>query len=297
MKLNLEQIPRIKTITKEEFLGQYVAQQKPVVIEHLIQDDWPAYKKWNLNYIKEIAGDKTVPLYDDRPLTSKLKVNQPHTTMKMSEYIDLLKKDATNYRIFLYNLLKKVPVLQKDFNFPDLGLKFMKKMPMLFFGGGGSKVLMHYDIDLANILHFHFHGEKRCIIFPPSETKYLYKVPHALIAHQGIDFENPDFEKWPALEKAKGYVTNLKHGETLYMPEGYWHQMTYLTPGFSMSIRSTARGVKNFSTAVYNVFIMRHFDNMMRKIGGQQWMDYKNTEAIKRTDKKNGFLTSKEPVL
>ncbi len=288
MKLNLEQIQKVKTITKEDFLREYVALQKPVVIEQLIED-WPAYQKWNLKYIKEIAGNETVPLYDDRPLTSKFKVNEPHTTMKMSEYIDLLRKDATHYRIFLYNVLKKVPALQEDFNFPDLGLKFMKKMPMLFFGGGGSKVLMHYDIDLANILHFHFHGEKRCILFPPSETRYLYKVPHALIAHQGINFEHPDFDKWPALKRSKGYVTNLKHGETLYMPEGYWHQMTYLTPGFSMSIRSTSRGVKNFSTAVYNVFIMRYFDNLMRKIGGQKWMDYKNEKAILRTHKENEF--------
>ncbi len=74
---------------------------------------------------------------------------------------------------------------------------------------------MHYDIDFANILHFHFHGKKRCILFPPSETKYLYKVPHALIAREDIDFTNPDFEKFPALKNAKGMFTELKHGETL----------------------------------------------------------------------------------
>ncbi len=288
MKLDLEQIPRVKTITKEKFLKQYVALQKPLVIERLIVD-WPAYKKWDLCYIDQLAGDKTVPLYDDRPFSHKRKFNEPHTAMKMSEYIALLNKKSTNYRIFLYNLLKEVPALQQDFKYPDIGLKFLKKMPYLFFGGGGSKVFMHYDIDLGNILHFHFHGEKQCILFPPSETKYLYKVPHALIAHQDIDFMNPDFDQWPALQHAKGYITNLKHGETLYMPEGYWHQMTYLTPGFSMSIRSTSRGVKNFSTAVYNVFVMRHFDNLMRKLRGQKWMDYKNNKAIQRTNKENGF--------
>ncbi len=288
MKLNLEQIPRVKTITKEEFLREYVALQKPVVIENLIED-WPAYKKWNLSYINSVAGDKNVPLYDDRPINSKFKFNEPHTHMKMSKYIDLLNKKPTNYRIFLYNLLKEVPELQKDFEYPNIGLSFMKKMPMLFFGGINSKVFMHFDIDLANILHFHFHGEKQCILFPPSQTRHLYKVPHSLISHQGIDFQNPDFEKWPVLEKAQGYITNLKHGETLYMPEGYWHQMTYLTPGFSMSIRSTSKGIKNFSTAVYNVFVMRHFDNLMRKIMGQKWIDYKNSQAIKRTNKINGY--------
>ncbi|PRX52530.1 cupin-like domain-containing protein [Salegentibacter salegens] len=284
--LHLEPIPRLRNISKKDFLEQYVRPQKPVVIEHLV-DDWPATQKWDLDYIKKVAGEKVVPLYDDRPINSKQKFNEPHTEMKMADYIDLLKSKPTNYRIFLYHLLKEVPVLQKDFRFPDLGIRFLKQLPTLFFGGENSKVFMHYDIDFANILHFHFHGKKRCIIYPPSQTKYLYKVPHALISREDIDFNNPDFEKFPVLKKAKGYVTELNHGEALYMPEGYWHQMTYLTPGFSMSLRATSRTLTNFSKAVYNLVVMRNFDNYMRKLKGQRWIDYKNEEAIRRTHKKN----------
>ncbi|WP_289023477.1 cupin-like domain-containing protein [uncultured Salegentibacter sp.] len=284
--LHLEAIPRLKTISKKDFLENYVRPQKPVVIEHLV-DDWPAVQKWDLDYISEVAGEKVVPLYDDRPINSKQKFNEPHTEMKMANYIELLKSGPTNYRIFLYHLLKEVPVLQNDFKFPNLGIRFIKQLPTLFFGGENSKVFMHYDIDFANILHFHFHGKKRCIIYPPSEGKYLYKVPHALISREDIDFNNPDFKKFPVLKKAKGYVTELNHGEALYMPEGYWHQMTYVTPGFSMSLRATPRRLTNFSKAVYNLVVMRNFDNYMRKLGGQKWIDYKNEQAIKRTHKRN----------
>ncbi|SDS25910.1 cupin-like domain-containing protein [Gramella sp. MAR_2010_147] len=285
-KMNLEQIPRVERISKSDFLRDYVQPQKPVVIERFI-DDWPAYEKWNLDYIKDVAGDKIVPLYDNRPISSKYKFNEAHEKMKMSEYIDLLKAGPTNYRIFLYHLMKEVPSLQKDFRFPNAGLRFLKQLPMLFFGGENSKVFMHYDIDYANILHFHFHGKKQCILFPPSESKYLYKVPHALIAREDINFANPDFDKFPVLKKAKGYVTELNHGETLYMPEGYWHHMTYLTAGFSMSLRATPRTLTNFSKAVYNLVFMRHFDNYMRKLRGQKWIDYKNEQAVKRTHRKN----------
>jgi len=285
-KMELEQIPRVNRISKSDFLRDYVRPQKPVVIERLIED-WPAYEKWSLDYIKEIAGDKTVPLYDDRPISSEYKFNEAHAEMKMSEYIDLLKSKPTNYRIFLYHLMKKVPGLQKDFKFPDVGLRFLKQLPMLFFGGENSKVFMHYDIDYANILHFHFHGKKQCILFPPSESRYLYKVPHALIAREDINFNDPDFNKFPVLQKAKGYIAELNHGETLYMPEGYWHHMTYLTAGFSMSLRATPRTLTNFSKAVYNLIFMRHFDNYMRKLRGQKWIDYKNEQAVKRTHKKN----------
>lgn len=282
--LKLEEIPRVERISKEDFVRDYVRPQKPVVIEKLIED-WPAYRKWSLDYIEEVAGDKTVPLYDDRPISSEFKFNEPHAKMKMAEYISLLKREPTNYRIFLYNLLKEVRKLQEDFKFPDMGLRFLKQLPMLFFGGEGSQVFMHYDIDYANILHFHFHGKKQCILFPPSESKHLYKVPHSLISREDINFNKPDFEKFPALKNAQGYVTELKHGETLYMPEGYWHHMTYLTAGFSMSLRATPRTLTNLSKAVYNLIFMRHFDNYMRKLKGQEWINYKNEQAVIRTNK------------
>lgn len=282
----LTEIPRESNISRERFLQEYVKPQKPVVLENLTSD-WPAYEKWNLDYIIKMAGEKIVPLFDNRPISSKYKFNEPHLKMKMKEYVELLKKGPTSYRIFLYNLLKEVPELQKDFQYPKVGLKLLKQLPMLFFGGENSKVFMHYDIDLANILHFHFQGKKECVLFPPSQTRYLYKVPHALIAREDINFTDPDLERFPALKNARGFITHLNHGDTLYMPEGYWHQMRYLTPGFSMSLRGIPRNMGNLSKAVYNIFFMRHFDNYMRKKKGQKWIDYKNAEAIKRTNRIN----------
>ncbi len=288
MKLNLQEVPRVKTISKEVFIKHYFKPQRPVVIERCIED-WPAFSKWNLEYIKAVAGNKIVPLYDDRPVNYKDGFNQPHASMKMSDYVDLLKKEPTKFRIFLWNILKEVPQLQDDFKYPDFGLRLMKNLPMLFFGGRDSYTFMHYDIDLANIFHFHFEGEKQCILFDQKQNNHLYKVPHSLITREDIDFANPDFKKWPALKNAKGYVANLKHGEVLYMPEGWWHYMRYITPGFSMSLRALARKPKNLTQAVYNVFFMRYFDNVMRSVKGQNWIDWKNEQAIVRTHKKNNI--------
>ncbi|NER14516.1 cupin-like domain-containing protein [Leptobacterium flavescens] len=287
--MNLKKIPRVHSITKEEFLRDYFRPQKPVVIEGFIED-WPAYQKWNLDYMKEIAGDKTVPLYDDRPVDYKDGFNEPHAKMKMSDYVDLLKREPTKFRIFLWNILKEVPELQKDFSYPDFGLRLMKGLPMLFFGGRDSYTFMHYDIDLANIFHFHFEGKKQCILFNQDQSKYLYKIPHSLITREDIDFANPDYDKWPALKHAEGYIAELEHGSILYMPEGWWHYMRYLTPGFSMSLRAIARKPKHLSKAIYNIFIMRHFDNAMRRLKGQAWIDHKNEQAISRTHKKLGII-------
>jgi hypothetical protein len=282
--LKLAEIPRVNNITKEDFIENYFKPQKPVVIQRAIEG-WPAFDKWNLSYMKSVAGDITVPLYDNRPVQHKDGFNEPHAKMKMADYVDLLKREPTKYRIFLWNILKEVPELQKDYTFPDFGLKLLKGLPMLFFGGKDSYTFMHYDIDLANIFHFHFDGEKEVILFPQEETKNLYKVPHSLITHESIDFSNPDYKKWPVLEKASGFKTTLSHGEVLYMPEGYWHYMKYKSPGFSMSLRAMSRNPKNLAKASYNILIMRYYDVLMRKLKGQNWIDWKNEEAISRTNK------------
>lgn len=283
MQFEFTEVERVSDISAKDFQKHYVRPQKPVVIENVTKS-WPAFEKWNFEYIKQIAGDKVVPLYNNDPVDYSKKINEPVARMKMSEYVDLLQKEPTDLRIFLYNLMKQVPELQQDYKMPDLGLNLFKSLPMLFFGGEDSNVFMHYDIDLANILHFHFAGRKRCVIISPEQSKYMYKIPYSVICREDINFDQPDFDKWPALKNIKPMSAYLEHGEMLYMPEGWWHYMKYLTPGFSMSLRSLAHKPKNFSEAFYNLFIMRHFDNAMRKWKGQNWIEWKNEKAVLKTN-------------
>ena len=233
------EIERVERLTKKEFIENYYKPQKPVVITNQIED-WPAFSKWNFKFLREVAGDKTVPLYDSRKTDYTKKVNEPDFKMTMSEYIDILEKGPTDLRIFLYNLMKDVPSLKADMRWPQLGLRLIKSLPLVFFGGEDAKVFMHYDIDFPNIFHIHFEGKKQCVLVDPKETKYMYRLPYSWICNEDIDFDNPDFEKFPALKMVKPYITNLQHGEMLYMPEGWWHYMKYLTPGFSLSLRSLA---------------------------------------------------------
>ena len=78
-------------------------------------------------------------------------------------------------------------------------MKFFKRLPVLFVGGRGTQVQMHFDIDLANLLLCHFGGPKTILLFPPDQSKYLYQVPYSFSALHRVDFLNPDFEKIPRL--------------------------------------------------------------------------------------------------
>lgn len=283
-KIKTIPVDRVKNITKEEFIENYYKPQRPVLIENLTQD-WPAFNKWSLDYIQERAGDQTVPLYNNEPAKGKQSVYAPVKEMKLRDYIEILKTKPTDLRIFFYNILDSMPELIQDFKYPDIGLKFFKRLPALFFGGGNSKVFMHYDIDLPDSMHFHFHGNKSVTLFSQAQTKYLYKVPFSIHNIDKIDMDDPDFNTYPAMQYAEGIKAEMKHGDALYMPSGYWHYIKYLDGGFSMTLRALPRQPKKALTMLYNVFIMRHFDNTMRKISGQKWLDYKENLAVRRTNK------------
>ena len=135
-----------------------------------------------------------VPLYNNESAKGKESVYAPVKEMKLRDYIQILKTEPTDLRIFFYNILDSMPELLKDFKYPDIGLKFFKRLPALFFGGGNSKVFTHYDIDLPDSMHFHFHGNKSVTLFSQEQTKYLYKVPFAIHNIDKIDMDNPDFE-------------------------------------------------------------------------------------------------------
>lgn len=284
-------VDRVENISKTEFIKKYYKPQKPVLITGLTKN-WSAYKKWKLDYIQQRAGDQIVPLYDNEPAKDKESVYAPVKEMKLYDYIEILKTQPTDLRIFFYNILDKMPELLDDFEYPDIGLKFFKKLPALFFGGGKSKVFMHYDIDLPDSMHFHFDGDKSVTLFSPEQTKYLYRVPFSIHNVEDIDMDHPDFKKYPALQYAEGIRAEMKHGDALYMPSGYWHSIRYLNGGFSMTLRALPRHPLRFANMLYNVFIMRHIDNISRKYRGQKWLDYKDRLAISRTERNLKKYTS-----
>lgn len=277
-------ITRVKSISKKDFIENYYKPQRPVVIEDLTKE-WPAYTKWNLDYIQSLAGDQVVPLYNNQPTKGRQNSVVPAKKMKLYDYIDILKTQPTDLRMFFYNILQKMPQLVDDFSYPDIGLKFFKKLPVMFFGGKGSKVLAHYDMDLADLVHFHFHGNKNVTLFAPDQAKHLYKVPFTVHNLETIDMDDPDFNLYPALQLAEGISVQMKHGDALYMPSGYWHYITYNDGGFSITLRAFPRNPLRLAKLFKNIVFMRSFENMMRRIFGQGWVDYKETLMVKRMNR------------
>ena len=278
----LSNVDTVENISKEDFLDKYFRPQKPVLIKGLAKS-WDAYEKWNLEYIFEQAGDQVVGLYDNKPADPNKATDEPVTTMKMRDYIRLIKSQPSDLRIFFYIITDKLPALLKNFSYPDLGFKYFKRIPTLFFGGSESRVLMHYDVDLGDLLHFQFEGKKRVLLFSPEQAPYLYKVPLSVHTVYNIDYENPDYELFPALRHAEGYEIFMEHGDALFMPSGYWHFNRYLEAGFSVTLRSFPSSPKRLLNMLKEVFVIRYTDKIMRKLLKGKWVSYKQQSAFKRS--------------
>ncbi|HUH48000.1 MAG TPA: cupin-like domain-containing protein, partial [Arenibacter sp.] len=286
-KIRTTPIARVSNISKEDFIKNYYLPQRPVLIENLTED-WGARKKWNLDYIQAMADDQVVPLYNNEPTKGKQNSAAPAMEMKLYDYLELLKREPTDLRIFFYNILDNMPQLLNDFKYPDIGLKFFKRLPVMFFGGSGSKVLPHYDMDLSDLLHFHFHGRKSVLLFPPEQTKYLYKVPFSVHNLESIDMDRPDFDTYPALRHAEGQYVEMEHGDALYMPSGYWHYIKYLNGGFSITLRAFPKKPFLLAKMLRNIFCMRPFENIMRRLWGQKWVAYKEDKMLRTTNRRFG---------
>ena len=281
--IKLQPIDRIERIAKKDFIESYQNPGLPIVIKQLTKA-WPAYQKWNLDYLSEIAGDNIVPLYGGgERAKGRRHQHALIKEMRFSDYIEALKQGENKLRIFFYNILSEAPKLMEDFSYPEIGLKFFTKLPVLFFGGNGAKVQMHFDIDLADILLCHFGGKKRIYLFAPDQKRYLYHVPFSFSALFDIDIESPDYKRFPALQYLEGYSTELSHGDALYIPPGYWHYIVYDEISFSLSLRAFPRHPKALISMIYNILVIRTVEGLMRKVVGQSWNDRNESNAIKKT--------------
>lgn len=280
----LKSVDTVETISREDFHKNYLIPKKPLVIKGLTKE-WPAREKWTTEYLKSIAGDVEVPLYDNSKADPSKPINAAVAHMKFGDYLDLIKREPTELRIFLFNLFKKVPGLIDDVKIPkDLMGGVMENIPAMFFGGSNSETFLHYDIDLPNILHTHFGGRKHIILFDYKWKKRLYCLPNATYALEDFNVGNPDFEKFPALNGVEGYEVILEHGDTLFMPIGMWHWMKYLDGSFSLSLRAWDQSLPGKAASVWSLFRHGAVDSLLKMAFKAKYAHYREKLAVKRAE-------------
>lgn len=276
--LSFKQIERRTGLTRETFAQEYLSQSKPVIFTDLI-DAWPAKRKWTIEYFKDDLGDLMVPVYSADVSKPGKNYMSPDRTIPFREYLEILEQGPTDLRMFLFNIFRHAPELCDDFITPDIMDGFIDSFPYMFFGGQGSNVALHYDIDLSHVFLNQLHGRKRVVLFSPEQSKNLYHHPFTVASY--INVNSPDYKEFPALENAWGYDCILQPGETLFMPSAHWHYIEYIDGGYSISLRSNESYVRR-AKGLFN--IARHYvvDKSMNRLMGPNWRKVKAGMAKRR---------------
>lgn len=288
--MQLKAIDKIESISPADFKSKYYDTMTPVVITGLAKK-WPAYKKWNWDYFIDVVGDKEVGVYNNIKSDSYTPINTADAYMKFGEYLLKAKSGPLDLRIFLFNIFQHAPQITGDFTWPDEFMKgFVKKYPMLFVGGQGSITHMHFDIDMSHILHTQFAGKKRVLLFPHEEQYKLYRKPWEVLSLANFaNYKDTfDYENFPAVKLAKGYEIVLEHGDTLFMPAGFWHHMEYIEAGFAMSLRALQSDISGKLEGLWKLFGMRGIDTLMKKTLPQWWYNRKKEQLLQNARRELG---------
>lgn len=293
--MRLHPVDTVDSISPERFREEYYLPMRPLIIRDLAKQ-WPAYQKWNWSFLREAVGEKKVGLYNNVKSDAYTPINTADAYKTFGEYIDMIEKGPAQWRIFLFNIFEHAPQLKADFIWPEHLMKgFVKRYPMLFTGGQGSVTHMHFDIDMSHILHTQFVGRKRVLLFPFEEQYNLYRKPYEVLSL--VDFTHYyrpdskiDYDKFPALKSANGFDITLEHGDTLFMPAGYWHHMEYLESGFAISLRAMQPTLTGKLRGLSNIVLMRNVDTLLKKTVPHQWYAFKEKKSFALAGRRQGEL-------
>lgn len=223
----------------EHFSTNFMETNTPVIIKGCM-DFWPALntRPWSLNYFKQIAGYRLVPVevgskYTEDSWSQKL--------MTINEFIDLYvaKADSpTNEPGYLaqHQLFDQITELKNDITIPSYcGLGECDDVDInAWFGPTGTISPLHHDIKnnfLAQVV-----GRKYIRLYSTDYTSKLYPhSSHLLNNTSQVDVENPDLEKFPLFKDLPYLECVLSAGEMLYIPPMYWHYVRSLSTSFSVS--------------------------------------------------------------
>lgn len=115
-------------------------------------------------------------------------------------------------------------------------------------------------------------GYKRCILFPPDQFECLYPYPvhHPCDRQSQVDFDNPDYKRFPNFQNVVGYETVVGPGDVLYIPMYWWHHIeSLLNGGITITVNFWYKGAPTPKRIEYplkahqKVAIMRNIEKML----------------------------------
>jgi Cupin-like domain len=233
-----ERVEKLQMPPREEFVERYVRGCRPVVITDVAQD-WPALERWSAQYLKDKFGNLEVEIQAERNADCNFEANKLDHRRKvmLGAFVDqVLSGGATNdYYLTANNeVLRRpefAPLLNDVGSLPSVCERAQLPYAASFwFGPAGTNTPLHHDTLM--LFHTQVVGRKRWRLISPLQTPRVYNY---LNVFSPIDLDAPDFHRYPDFSGVRILDVTVEPGETMFLPLGWWHQVSGLDIGLSMS--------------------------------------------------------------
>ena len=254
----------------------------PLVMRQFAKD-WPA-NHWSWDDLCSAVGTRKTGIRGNAFAhgQSTTFFPKPIAQKPIADYFRQLERNETSEeRLFAFNLKANAPNLEhrNTLRFKQLGVRVVN-LPAYFFGAPGSETRIHYDFDWVDLLLSHFKGQKRVWLFDQRQNEHLYQIPGTV--HSAIDFSRLSElrESYPNLDRLEGYEVVLEPGDTLYIPKGYWHHITYVTGSFSITYRIWPQNLNEWLKTAYS-WSVGGIDILLNKLHGiASWQARRRAKAF-----------------
>jgi hypothetical protein len=280
--MNLQPMPEARGSTILAEFQRSKQRGTPLVMRQFAKD-WPA-NHWTWNDLCRAVGSRTTGIRGNAFAhgQSTTFFPKPIAQKSIAEYFRQLERNETSdERLFAFNLRANAPGLNHSNTkrFHTLGIR-VANVPAYFFGAPGSDTRIHYDFDWIDLMLSHFKGQKRVWLFDQCQNDRLYQIPGTV--HSAVDFSRLEElrEEFPKIEQLEGYEVVLEPGDTLYIPKGYWHHITYVTGSFSITYRIWPQNLSEWLKTSYS-WLVGGTDIVLNKIPGTSaWQARRRAKAF-----------------
>lgn len=276
-------------LSKKTFEDRFMKTKTPVLIKGLL-DEHPA-KNWSLDSLEQELGHFPVKVFDNQRKNGTSYLFGDHS-VPMKHMIDLIRENkSSDLRMFVNPILKKNKKLASEIPCPPYFNCSLQLPNLMFIGGKGTLVPLHYDFMYDDGLLTQFFGRKEVLLLEPSQSDLLYRLPFN--SNSLVNLFEPNFEIFPALKYVKGYRILLEHGDTLYIPSGFWHQMIYTDASLSIGFRKWNKDpLLTLKTAALRISQIT-FDKSMSALVGKKWLEWKKNQTWQKSNSKVPKITEK----
>jgi hypothetical protein len=225
-------------VSRDEFIERYVRPGRPVVLTDLTRD-WPAMQRWSFAEFKRRYGGLTVQVQSGRDSDANFEVNKVNhrRDTNFASFVDrILTSGTTNDEYLTANneLLRRPEfngLLDEIGSLPDFCIQSaIRNSAYLWIGPSGTRTPLHHD--MVMLLHTQIVGRKRWRFISPLSGPSLY---NDYDVYSPVDFDALDLKRFPDAGRVKVLDVIVEPGESVFLPLGWWHQVSSLDKCISLS--------------------------------------------------------------